>query len=586
MDVFGKMTGMAALTFSMLLAQSAMAQKTFQDNILWSDLKGLQKAENCTPVLLQSIPFFISEGADVEGKAVTIQLADNTTKRISARSFVQILDKPEIHHTKSVKVIGANQTNRNKNSAVRDEEGAVAENQLQVVDDYVLEIQKSEDDKKLKNNFFDLSNTLWQVAKSKENYLSLACEKGSQIKYFVLFNAFNKGSDQAVAQVGVSANDTAIFKNIKVFSADEIGRTQVNLGAKAEAPGASKKPQVITKGAYSAILDSARKAFNSVVVDKSNDVAPPTKISTETNSGVVVKVQIPLLVKPTVSREDLKISEVNAETPKDTGTGTVLDYLVCTSDSGLSIREETTDEYLFTAQQFEAVQIVQTWEGNKDKSKIQVQFPNRNNQKGFAAAAYIKLKKDCVPYTEAQHTKTVDSTNISGGGINSPDCCVFPTIKRPTASYKEDQRRFRAGRGGSKKPRQHAACDLYRKHGEIAVAITSGKFVRPLYFFYQGTFAVEVVHTGGHVVRYGELTGKKAPNVSTNQSVNAGQVLGYIGTVNSGCCEPMLHFELYSGKAKGSLSDFSNRPFQRRSDLMNPTDYLSRWENKKFGASY
>ncbi|HRO67587.1 MAG TPA: hypothetical protein PL182_08490, partial [Pseudobdellovibrionaceae bacterium] len=95
----------------------------------------------------------------------------------------------------------------------------------------------------------------------------------------------------------------------------------------------------------------------------------------------------------------------------------------------------------------------------------------------------------------------------------------------------------------------------------------------------------EVQHPGGFIVRYGEVTGKKASNAGAGKSVKTGQTLGYIGTVNSKCCKPMLHFELYAGTKKGSLSTRGNK-FQRRSDLMDPTKHLRKWEKMEFGTGY
>jgi hypothetical protein len=44
----------------------------------------------------------------------------------------------------------------------------------------------------------------------------------------------------------------------------------------------------------------------------------------------------------------------------------------------------------------------------------------------------------------------------------------------------------------------------------------------------------------------------------------------------------MLHFELYSGTATGPLTDRTRTGFERRRDLVNPTDYLLAWESSTF----
>ena len=133
-----------------------------------------------------------------------------------------------------------------------------------------------------------------------------------------------------------------------------------------------------------------------------------------------------------------------------------------------------------------------------------------------------------------------------------------------------------AGRGG----RLHAACDLYRFKNEPIMAVAPGTVLRPIYPFYQGTFALEVRHSGGFVVRYGEITGKVAAGIRSGAPVSMGQVVGYMGKVNSGCCNPMLHFELYSGSRTGALN--GGGKFRRRADLLDPTQYLRRWQETQF----
>ena len=135
-------------------------------------------------------------------------------------------------------------------------------------------------------------------------------------------------------------------------------------------------------------------------------------------------------------------------------------------------------------------------------------------------------------------------------------------------------RAFGSNRDGG--ARKHAAADLYRSKGDPIKAVTSGTVIRNTYFFYQGTYAIEVKHSGGFVVRYGELTGSSPTR--QNQAVSVGQTVGYMGKTT--CCTPMLHFELYSGKATGPLK--GGGKYQRRSDLLNPTSYLKQWQANSF----
>jgi murein DD-endopeptidase MepM/ murein hydrolase activator NlpD len=143
----------------------------------------------------------------------------------------------------------------------------------------------------------------------------------------------------------------------------------------------------------------------------------------------------------------------------------------------------------------------------------------------------------------------------------------FPLDKRPRWGYISGGRYFGAKRKGG---RLHAGCDLLAPEGTEIYAIADGK-VKAHYPFYSGTDAVEVEHTGGFIVRYGEIS-KLAPGVKVGSEVKRGQHIAYVGKLNSG--SSMLHFELYSGSESGKLTNRRNKPYQRRSDLVNPSSYL------------
>lgn len=255
------------------------------------------------------------------------------------------------------------------------------------------------------------------------------------------------------------------------------------------------------------------------------------------------------------------------------------EYVICTNAAGVDVRDETLVGVVFRATHLEPVKQRQSFEESSTKQDangntfINVLFPDRSspNSSGWVPESVVQTESQCGVATNAIRSSP---TTIQW---------TFPTAKRPNQSYKSGARKFAAAREGGK--RLHAACDLYRSTGDGALAVNSGTVIRDRYYFYQGTYAIEVKHSNGQIVRYGEITGKSAPGVSLNKPVKAGQTVGYVGKVNSGCCQPMLHFEMYSGTAKGALSQSGNK-FNRRQDLIDPTDLLSSWEKFKFGESY
>ncbi len=254
------------------------------------------------------------------------------------------------------------------------------------------------------------------------------------------------------------------------------------------------------------------------------------------------------------------------------------EHVVCTEGGTLNVRDQSLTRILFKANAFEKVLPVQSFGvdrvakviDGKTYHFVNVQFPSHSNKLGWMAEEFLKLRSQCP------------GAAVVTAPLPSASGWTFPTIRRPSDSYKAGMRRFRASRSGG---RLHAACDLYRVRDEAAVAVNSGTVLRDRYYFYEGTYALEIRHQGGKVVRYGEITGKAAPGVSAGKNISSGQTIGYIGKVNSGCCTPMLHFEMYSGTASGALTTSGNQ-FRRRRDLLDPTSYLTDWEKAKFGQSY
>lgn len=254
--------------------------------------------------------------------------------------------------------------------------------------------------------------------------------------------------------------------------------------------------------------------------------------------------------------------------------------VVCISSGKLNVRDESLERVLYSVDPRTVVKVFQSFGERPEKtisgttySFVKVQFADRKESEstGWIPAQYVKSETECASPAPKPLVATATST------------WVFPTIARPTDSYLEGMRRFNASRSGGK--RSHAACDLYRVKDEAAVAVTSGTIIRDRYYFYEGTYAIDIKHTGGKIARYGEITGKKAGSLKLNSSVKAGQTVGYIGKVNSNCCKPMLHFELYSGTASGSLSQSGNK-YGRRKDLIDPTKLLRELEKSTFGKSY
>lgn len=170
---------------------------------------------------------------------------------------------------------------------------------------------------------------------------------------------------------------------------------------------------------------------------------------------------------------------------------------------------------------------------------------------------YTAILKNPMPVIEIRIDKPKDDGSY-----------LFP-LKARTNSYKNGFARFGSNRSGGK--RKHAGCDLYAPAGTEIRAMADG-VVRNVYYFYDNTDAIEIVHPK-HIIRYGEVRKGKAL-VKAGDKVVKGQVIAYVGSLTTkGIPSMMLHLEMYSNpNDKGTLNGTS--VYKRRSDLIDPTPFL------------
>jgi len=167
--------------------------------------------------------------------------------------------------------------------------------------------------------------------------------------------------------------------------------------------------------------------------------------------------------------------------------------------------------------------------------------------------------------------KTIQKLAKMMQDLVAPQRILFPLKTKPSESYKTGIRAYGSNR--SKGKRKHAGVDLYAPKGTAIRAMKDGKVLRH-YSFYLGTYALEIDH-GDMVIRYGEIS-RVADSIKTGVSVKRGQIIAYVGELvfKSGNKMSMLHLEAYKGTGSGALTVRSAKPYQRRSDLFDPTALL------------
>lgn len=150
---------------------------------------------------------------------------------------------------------------------------------------------------------------------------------------------------------------------------------------------------------------------------------------------------------------------------------------------------------------------------------------------------------------------------------------TFPFDGPADLDYYNAPRSFGSCRSGCR--RKHAAADLYSAYGRPIYAVADG-VIKDFYYFYDNTYAIVVDH-GSFMARYGEIQKRLPRGVRVGARVERGQHIASIGDLAS-LSVNMLHFEKYTGKGTGQLTQRNNYPYQRRWDLVNPTKDLDSWE--------
>lgn len=549
----------------LLNAGQALAADSNLPKYIWDNQEGLKSAEHCRIAPMQEANFRISTyfGA---GNSLTENLRNYNGIRQSHLingSLLKLIDGPQKRNYEKIQVIGVNsnqEIRKNRWFTERLDSGYLYNRSLAPVEDYVIEVDPQDaldfgNGSEHKADYFKVHG--------KTQYEKIDCPEIDTSREYLLFHVYSKtNSEGPIAQVGVYWDETNLFTNIA---------THKKLDA------LNMIPTLLQDENLAADLAAERTFMENTFTEEERESYKQEQSTQESLNNSM--------------RKSLERTEAQETTQEDEEIKTQegFEQVVCIGSQTLNVRHQNLKDVIFRARSGEAVKVFQSWGEDKKTTVIggveydfiKVEFPEReesDQKEGWVADNFVEAESDCkfVSQTQDQGDRISD-TQITG--LEDEKCCEFPTVRRATHPYTSGMRRFRAGRGGG--TRLHAAADIYRYKDEPILAVAPGEVIRNRYYFYQGTYALEVVHSGGFVVRYGEITGRGPNKVKSGADIKMGERIGYMGVVNSGCCRPMLHFELYDGSKRGSLSQRGNK-FQRRSDLMNPTPYLLRWEDEKF----
>jgi murein DD-endopeptidase MepM/ murein hydrolase activator NlpD len=607
-----------------LIIHPAFAQADAK--LIWSNAKGVIPAADCKVDSSSEASMRISQHvtAGVEHAENLRTLKGKSSIEVIDGSLVKIIPAAKDIGRKYVQVVSgltpAKILSVGEHAAARLNEGYLPDESLKDIGDYVLELKAGAPVVALDKKHSKIRGTFWQAAIKDNNYVVYNCGQGPAKKVYLAFDVYVREIMTPVARIGVNLDETQVFRSIQTYTADQAEKKIAASAAASGKPSGAKPPVSISQKPVAVatpkptptpqatpkptpmptpkpVSSVAAKVATAVAATKPPSTDPKPTLPKPTPSPTPAPTPSPSPTPPGPDQKPTAASQAKPDVPVIQGD---LESVICIAEGTAQVHDQSLKKVLFTAKKNAEVKPMQTF-GNDKQIKmiygktytfIKAMFPEQHGSQkiGWISSDLVKPKSQCAtapqqkPITVDKNDETPSSSTMTITGLGDKNCCEFPLTGRPTTSYKSGMRRFGAGRGGG--TRIHAACDLYRDDGDKVIAVAPGQVILPKYYFYQGVYAIEVRHTGGFVVRYGEVLGDDAPGIRMGAKVEVGQTVGYVGTVNSGCCSPMLHFEMYSGSESGSLTQKYSEGYQRREDLMDPTAYLSKWEQKKFGESF
>lgn len=531
---------------------------------LWDNQEGLIPATNCIISPTEKTPFKVSNFTGWKSSKTENLRNYNGIRQshLINGSIIKTIDGKKKNNYDKIEVVGINKNssaNVNRWYSQRQDQGYLYSKSILPIEDYILEVDHKNIPTEQRELISKHNSSYW-LAESQGSYYKLNCDGENKNRDYTLFRVYKTLTEQATpdAFIGVYYNESKIFSEIRTTPISSIGVDLIDMEVTYDLDEILSSTE--TEFVENEDLLTSTEEFKQEVI-KNEEIA---QSKNQKDNSLIANKSAPLESKGTF--EDV----------------------VCVPSNTLNVRNEDLNKVIFKSTTGEKVKKFQSFEPVEKEitldgvvyNFIKVQFSDREESDqtiGWVASKYIKKKSDCKYLRSDSEVNAIRDIEITG--LDDPKCCEFPTVKEPTHSYTSGMRMFNARRGGG--TRSHAACDLYRYKDEPILSVAPGVVIRDLYYFYQGTYALEVRHSGGFIVRYGELTGQKESGVSNGKKVKMGQRIGYMGKVNSNCCRPMLHFELFKGTATGALSQKGNK-FQRRSDLLDPTHYLQKWESGKF----
>lgn len=363
-------------TLGVLLGLFISLQAEARPDYIWSDKDGLVKAQQCRDSLVDDIPFrvtqFYSSKEESEPQEALRSRSGQIQYYIPNNSLVGVIATKD--DTYQVEVVGVSQNQgypENRYTAKRhygsDKADSVKSRQnlyiyyrsVEALSDYVFEIKKAE---------HQFEGSYLKVAMEAEKYNASECCIGDSCTEYYIFDIVSGTNGDVLTQVGVSGEQTEVFKEITGMRVAEFKENLKDSSENKRKQDSSSEKTSQQSGASGNLL-SGRQSQNRDSGSGSSETKPA-----KASAGVVA---------------------ITVEGP--------LENVVCLDQRGasLNVRDENQKEVLFQLDNGEKIKVFQSFgEQSKDLGGEEYNFVKiqtvEGGKVGWVAERFVKPAANCA----------------------------------------------------------------------------------------------------------------------------------------------------------------------------------------------
>lgn len=390
------MRNYADIVLGAILGLSIAGTAHAAPEFIWSDEKGLVEADKCQDGLSDEISLktshYYSNGADNKPYEVLRSKTGKAQYYLPNASLIKLISADNDRF--QIEVIGSSKSNDYKHnqytaqrghgsakaSDVKKRQNLFIYNQsVENLDQYVFELNSAKE-KSLEGSYL-------QVAMEAQKYNISECCIGNSCSEYLVFDVFSKGEEEAVTRIGVSGNETSLFKDMTGWKVSELDEK-----LKKEIQEKKEKSKNTQNKNIQQVADVSKSQLNSEENEEAFDE--------ESDNSQKIMTSLPFVVEGE------------------------FENVVCLDqrNASLNVRDESQKKVLFKLNNGDKIKVFQSFDakektlGDEDYNFVKIQSVD-SGKTGWVAKRFVSQKAKCASKESEEPAKDNSENNSSSGKV-------------------------------------------------------------------------------------------------------------------------------------------------------------------------